>query len=525
MEIDIDYYYRFTYVPFRCQNPRDGIGFARTSVEIAELSDEEAPVVMAVSNPPMSSGESAVGKGYDRFLAKDGRPRRVRMRDGYFYVESVSRQELFDQAGNTDSLNRTFLASGVGGDRKPGREPHERRDDMITSYTSIIRREGGMRAELTRDDRGAKAAEQLAIQASRVFCVDGVTYELCREPVFVMNLREGYENAIGIVESYPNLKARLDECKYNGRFDVTVSMAQAAHALEAYGKDASRFEIQIMDPTASCYDGVAMDMSYALLRAQEDLRKTLHATSVGVVQAYHRITEALTGLDMASPSVSDEMIRAAEGVVAIGSDPDIEEPMEQLYKARYMNHHSRTYRPSVNLDEGTDFGIGLHHVSEYRDRYDLGGKALENAQHALNRWHLKHPDASFDNGQSTRMATDSVFDGLGKVVVNEIGSVAQARDLARDLGVPFEDVENAVSTGRRLYRISGWAVAEGGSAAAKGAVALVAGPGANGDGEWDVHTSGHPAADVALDAVFRHIEATSVIDATLAADDQVISIF
>ena len=526
MEIEIDYYYHFTYVPFRCQNDRDGVGFARTKVEIAELSDEDAPVVMTVKNPPLKDAGSLMDQSYFRFREKDGAPRRVRVKDGYFYVESVSQEELSTMASRIETLNRTFLSHGVG-KRAPGLNQYERRDNVVTSLYNVARQSGGLRHELTKDDGGAKVAEKIARQASRVFCVDGVTYELCREPVLAVKFKDD-ERIAGIVESYSDLVSRFAARDY-GQFPgyaATTSLVHAEGFLDRFAPEAVDIGFEVVDPGATCYDGVSLDVVYHARKCLDEMRETLKATSVGALQAYHRLSDSLADVDLGRPSVSTEMIQALEGIVDIGVDPDIEEPMTELSNARYMNVPSTSYRRPVDLDEGTDFGIDLHHVADYRDKQDHSGNAREYAEHALSRWYGRHPEATFDNGLTSRIASTQKIGEDHFASVTEISTVGQARAVCRELGLEYAEAEAAISSGARLFTVSRHMTIDLSPDAGKVLLGLVYGPSAGvPDGEWRLRERDGPLAHFTLEAVSSHVEAMDERDAEMLNDQQLISIF
>nr|WP_250807086.1 hypothetical protein [Neorhizobium tomejilense] len=518
MEFDIEYLYRLTYVPSKCRDDRKGVGLASMTVRIAEFADADVPVVMTVGNVPPEGKPYGLDPSYSRFLKKaDGSDRRVRLKDGYFYVESCSLEDLASNARDLGRLDGTFLARGVGS-RTPGLGVGERTvSDVVTDMWSLRRRKG-LREELTKDDRGRAVGEQIAKQASRIFAVEGVTYELCREPILKIERDREGNTKHGIVESSPSPAERLKN-KFTYQFlgyEWTSSLNHAGHMLAQAGIVAPSVSFQVLNERASCYDGLASDIHVYLAHSLNQIARTIHSTSIGALQVYYGLTDALKDVDLTSPSVSAELIEMAEAVVSIGRDPDIDEPMEQLAHARYMNASAGSYRKPLYLDDDTGFGLMLDHVSDYRDKHGHSKNAHDYARFALDRWYGRHPSAAFDNGNSYRMVTDA-----GRTVsVTEVGSVFQARDACRELGHPYGEMETAIAAGARLFRI-----AVGSSfVASAGTVAMVSSPAQPG-AMWNVLARDHELVSDPIATVEEHLEKMDELDLEKAQDQQLISIF
>jgi hypothetical protein len=198
--------------------------------------------------------------------------------------------------------------------------------------------------------------------------------------------------------------------------------------------------------------------------------------------------------------------------------------MRELAHARYMTDTSGR-RPSVGPDDGGPFHLHLSHVSGYLDKYGNTAKAKTYSDRVLDRWEGRHAGSTFDNGQTDRMTSKAE----GGVTVAEIGSDAQARLAARELGLDYACVDSAIAGGSRLFRLSAEKLGstdERSQAARSGVVGLVIGPAAGDpNGHWAVKTTDHPKADVALDAVSQHVEAMDARDMELSQDQQLISIF
>ncbi len=523
MKFNIPYLYQFWYVPKGYINDRDAFAKATMEIEIAELGDADAPVVMKVANPPARALSSL---NYARFLAKpDGQPRRVRMKDGYFYVEGYSAEELVARASNLSTLNSTFLSWIGKYEKLPGEI--EKNHRTVTSVSEIRWRRdvGGLREDKTRDDGGAAVGAKIAAQAKEMILIDGVTYERCREPILSIVMEPGKDPVYGIVEAYKTLEDRLAGYNYSDTSCYTSSLLHAEHTMLQAGVEPSVIGIEVIDPAASSYDGVASDVVYHLTRASTKLKEMVKAAPSGALQAFYAVREALQNVDRGSPSISAEIVAAAQGVLDIAVDPDIDEPMQQLANARYMNDTSGRALAGGNPDEGTSFFLGLDHVSDYRDRLRGAESAKFFAGRVLDRWEGRHPQSTFDNGQTQRMTT-RVADGM---TVAEIGSDAQARLVARDLGVAYGVVDHAIEAGSRMFRVSGATrfVETGLSAASRaGLVGLVISPAAGmPDGQWEVWSGDHPQAENILQAVSEHVEAMDERDMELSQDQQLISIF
>lgn len=521
MKLTIPYTYKFWYVPARCTNDRDAIAQTAMEVEIAEIDDAVAPVVMTVANYAGGLGNE---QGAERFRPRlDSQPRQVRMRNGLFYVESVSAEELAQRASNLTTLDSTFLAQVDSlSQRKPGYVKNSGYSD-ITSLSGVrYKNRGGLREDKTRDDRGEKVGRQIARQAEKMFVVDGVTFELCREPVLKIKFDGNGVMVHGIVEAFESLDARMDYGKYSEKSAFTSSLIHADQLLAQMGIEKA-VSFEVIDVNASSYDGVASDIAFHLIKTEMDLKKVVPAAPTGVLQAYYKVAEALRHVDRSSPSISAEVIAAAQAVMDISVDPEIDEPMRQLSNARFMNDKSG--RPAVlGPDHGSPFHLDLMHVANYRDRHRSMATATAYAARILDRWEGRHPESTFDNGQTDRMTT-TVSNG---VTVAEIGSDAQARLAAREIGLAPGQVEKAIASGSRLFRVSAEKVAskEVSMATRAGVVGLVIGP-PPGDphGHWSVAVKDHPKADIALDAVSQHVEAMDERDMELSQDQQLISIF
>lgn len=522
MKLTIPFHYQFWYVPVRCQNDREAFAKTAIDVEIPEVSDEDAPVVMTVANKKV---DQSISRGYSRFLPKpDGSPRRVRMRDGYFYVEGFGAEEFVERASNIATLNSTFLSWIGKYDKRPGSDKGVTRTITSVSELRWSRSVGGLREDKTRDDGGAKTGAKIAAQAAKMLVIDGVTYERCREPVLTLVMDDDRVTAYGIVEADQSLVARLAAGLYGNSAACTSSLVHAGHVMERAGVDPSILEYTVIDPAASSYDGVSADIVYALFRAKDKLKEIVKASPAGALQAFYRVREALEHVDLGSPSVSAELVAAAQSIIDIVADPDIGEPMSELANARYMTDRSGRALPGGNPNEGGPFILGLAHVSDYQDVIGYGKRARQFAEIALDRWEGRHPQSTFDNGQTQRM-TSRGGDGL---TVAEIGSDAQARLAAREIGVDYAVVDGAVGAGSRVFRVSeDVKVATSLSNLSRSvAVGLVIGPSAGvADGSWTVFAGKHPKADIALQAVGEHVEAMDERDMELSQDQQLISIF
>ncbi|MDW9481134.1 hypothetical protein GOB57_21040 [Sinorhizobium meliloti] len=522
MKFTVPYLYKFWYVPSKCQNDREAFGRATMEVEIAELGDSDAPVVMTVANP--SSGQ--MSQKYSRFLARpDGTPRRVRMRDGLFYVEGFPVEEFVERASNLATLNTTFL-SWIG-KHEPSSGEIKNVHHTITSVRDLrwSRNVGGLREDKTRDDGGAKVGAKIAKQAAKMLLIDGVTYERCREPILSIVIAKGKEPDYGVVEAYKSLDDRLGSGKYANPASYTSSLVHADRLMQQTGVDPSVISYEVVDRAASSYDGVASDMICHLTWASEKLKGVVRAAPLGTLQAYYRVREALEHVDHGSPSVSAEIVAAAQGILDIAVDPDIDEPMRELANARWMTDTSGRSLPGGNPNEGGPFFLGLGHVSDYRDIHGYADSARFHAELVLDRWEGRHPQSTFDNGQTQRM-TSRVGNGI---TVAEIGSDAQARLAARELGVEYALVDSAIDAGSRIFRLSAethFADTSISDAARSGVVGMVIGPQAGmPDGHWKVVPSDHPKAGLALQAVGEHVEAMDERDMELSQDQQLISIF
>jgi hypothetical protein len=524
MKLTVPHIYKFFYVPRGCINDRDSYGRASVEIEIAELDDSDAPVVFKVANPDNSG---SMAQGYNRFCARpDGEPRRVRMRDGIFYVEGLSVEEFVTQTSSIADLNGTFL-SWIGGDVKPGEDKSRR--VTITSINEVRwnRNFGPLREEKTRDDGGAKIGAKIAAQAAKMMIIDGVTYERCREPILSIVMSNGDDTSYGIVEAFKSQGDRSDVGRYSymSNASFTSSLIHADHTMRQAGVDPAVVHIEIIDPRASSYDGVASDIIYHMERASGELKDATSAASNGTLHAYYRVAEALEHVDHGSPSISAEIIAAAQGILDVGSDPDIDEPMRELARAAYVTDRSSNRHLFADADAGGPFHFGYSHASDYKDILGNMRDARRHAEHIVSRWEGRHPDATFDNGQTHRM-TSRVEGGIA---VTEIGSASQARRAARDLGTPYSLVDVAIENGSRLFVLSGRKLHKDSSvsaAAQAGLIGLVISPAAgNPNAWWEVVTTDHPSADQALDAVSNHTENMHERDLQMTQDQQPISIF
>jgi hypothetical protein len=522
MKLTVPFEYEFWYVPVRCINDREAFAAATVDVDIREFDDADAPVVMTVANKNVSG---TLSRGYSRFLPKaDGGARRVRMRDGYFYVEGFGAEELIERASNVATLNSTFLSWVGPHDKSPGVTKGVSRTITTVRELRWNRNLGGLREDKTRDDGGAKTGSKIAAQAAKMFVVDGTTYERCQEPVLAIIMNSEKEPYYGIVEADESIRTRADVGKYDNATAWTSSLVHADHVIEVTGVDPSVVQFEVIDQTASSYDGVSADVITALARARETLKEAIKAAPSATLQAFYKVREALENVDFASPSVSPEIIAAAHSILDAVVDPDIDEPMQELANARYMNYTSNRPRATGNPNEGGPFVIGLDHVSNYRDMIGYSSRARHFAERAIERWESRHPQSTFDNGQTHRM-TSRGDDGL---IVAEIGTDSQARRAARELNVAYAEVDKAIGEGSRIFRVS--VEKEVGDLYSKKlrseAVGLVVGPPAGGpDASWRVLALGHEKANSALQAVGEHIQAMDELDAEIKQDQQLISIF
>lgn len=524
MQFEINYLYTFRYVPAKHRNHQEAKAKARMSVDVAELTDGDAPVVMTVAN---TVGQKPLSTGHDRFLAKeDGAPRRVRMRDGYFYVEGLSAAEFMRRATDLGSLNSTYLAASAGDKAKPGKESHTYKDPFNSVREARWRARDGWRDDLTQDDEGAAIAKMISAQAKKMIIVDGVTYEYCREPILGISIKN--DDAVCLIMEAPNSipdRGKPGGYGYLAGAAYTSSLIHAEHTMRQFDLAGAGVAYEVLDPNASSYDGVASDVILHLRWSEGKMKETIKAASTGTLQAYYRLAEALRHVDDSSPSVSQEILAAAEALLDIAHDPDIDEPMKELGNAWYMTRPSGSYRQYYSPDEGGPFSLGLDHVSSYKDKNEYAEAALCYAKRALARWEGRHPESTFDNGQTQRM-TSAVE---GDVTVAEIGSSGQAHHACRELGCGYAGIDHAIAAGSRLFHLSGKKSKNEevrSKVAREGVIGLVVGPAVgNSDGEWKVITTDHPSASFALQAVASHIESMDERDIELSQDQQLISIF
>jgi hypothetical protein len=434
MRLEIDYHYKFTWVPYRAINDRSAHAAAKTVVEIPEATGADAPVVMRVGNGSGGHGtRSRFGK------KEDGSLREVRFHEGRYFVEVAPADLLADRAAqDLDSTPfkgcHAWVSKGV----------QKQNPSAITTLDAVQARE---RDPLRRssDDGGVQTAAKLARRAASLLVVDGVLFQPTAEPVLKM---ESFSNAVSVDARPAPDGARYSEFDFYAGYTygserfVAMSAADSLLSVCTRGKTAElKCEFEVVDASKSTFDGAAHDLSRM---AKEVLRSMKGDASVltreGLQAMYH--LRGVMGESMVEP-----------GRYQVGSETV---PVVSLRLIEALDRIAALDGP----DMGRRRAIAARHlarsdVSDYRRRETVAAKmgddkaatCLDSPQtlalEARSRWDARPRDLGWED----RCMPMPAFKDEDRKWSRQLLSVGQVKDACAALGIDAEPVLEAVRNG------------------------------------------------------------------------------
>jgi hypothetical protein len=245
MKIDISYNYPINYVPFRHQNTQHVWAAAKTTVDIREFSDAEAPVVVRVG---AETNEDSY-KQSPFLVRKDGTPVDIRQVEGVLYLEH-SDAALLQAAVNAD-INATALKGSVKQfDQDTSNKKIWTYDDVVNAHREPLR--------TITDDKGAALAASMQKNADRLIIVDGKIFQRTRQPVLAINLDEGFAQILRAPKSADPYGISNHDFR---SFDIICNLEEAPAVLSKLPQTISIEGVwDIRNSDFATFDGTTFDI-------------------------------------------------------------------------------------------------------------------------------------------------------------------------------------------------------------------------------------------------------------------------
>jgi len=412
MQIDIAFDYHIRFIPYRHQNTQVLPAAGRVAVDIEEVSNKDAPVVLRAADPKNR-----------RFEPKqDGSPREVRYYRGMHMVESITVEEFV--AAVRDDLEKTFF-----GKAKPLSK--NRGNWGFKHYTAeeILRKQVKPMREFV-DDKGKSVAEKLRELASKMIIVGGKVYEYTPEPVLEIN-----SNGVRIKTRPP--RRYVDDP--HGRFDFhdyylssyyssgTDVHANLRHASAILPNDANPVPyIEVVDASAFTFDATTYDCTNIADRLFNTLQAKAASLPWPLLDAFISLRDAR---DDAHHRITDRLIEAVSAIAGLPDDEGTEHRSSAAAFARGPKELLEMVRARAdNRGAESVFQISRTIANQF-----------------LDRWAMRPPEAHWNNRVEQVPATV-----IGDRAVFPVLSEGHACDLAAAAGVPFSSVLTAVERGSTL---------------------------------------------------------------------------
>lgn len=397
MKFQVDFHYPITFVPFRLRTTEYRYGLGSVELEVAELSDEDAPVAMRIAG-----GES--GKAFRYSRKEDGSLRDIRFRDARFYVETMNAAELVSAMADPASFGKsTFfkMATPIQETFLPGASKVDHYYRKGTELTTIerIRSMQGYGRPLQEDKTVVgleKMEADLKFLASEMFIIEGRVFELCPEPVVSIVSTLGKpvsckvvsrpSSAIGSMELDYNLTSGITERA--GAYDSEVKVASlrdAAKLLEAY-PDAQMPDFELLMPDVAIFDGATNDVMNSTAKLLDNLSRKVAQMDREHLDAFFELRDANAAAARGMMQVTPRLVAALRDFATL----DKQEPSEE--DAAF----ARAY-PAI----GKKSFEGRHHL--YKENGLLSRRqtvsmadSMASAAAVVTRWEARNPDSYRD---------------------------------------------------------------------------------------------------------------------------------
>jgi hypothetical protein len=288
MKVSVAFIYKIGFVPYRHQNTQNRNAAASTTIEIRELTDSAAPVVIMI-------GSGREGRGEDRFSFKsDGSMREIRRFEGRLYVEDSDADAL--QAAADLDVNKTPLGHSYNTFSQKVTSALWTKDKIVAEHREPLRS--------ISDDGGESVAKALQSRADRLLIVGGTIYKQCREPVLAIDPDDG----IAEIREAPGnpYGSGLDTIDFIGK-DMTSNLVEAAALLPLLpdGMEVSG-KWEIRDPSFASFDGTSYDVGRKFKQINDALSSNSGGLQRSALDLYFAIRDAMpASLKVVTPEMLD----------------------------------------------------------------------------------------------------------------------------------------------------------------------------------------------------------------------------
>lgn len=432
MKLDVDYQYSIWYIPYRHQNKSHFFNMASTSIDIREVSGEDARLVAKVGLDPADVARYDYGvHDKKRFQQKaDGTSREIRYFEGKFFVE----------IGPVEDLVSTFSD-------RPSETHFGRVDNRYLKVTEEDRKKHSTIEEVMRrshnplrsygDDKGAHVANKLQEVADKTIIVDGIVFEFTPQPILWAG--DVYGEQVFTIASRPKadlVTESYDDLHYwpnsaRERLD-TASLNELA-VLEGKYPEYPVPVFAVVDPSVFVYDGDTKDVLVNAEHLEELMSREVQKLPWEALNAYFSLRDALKD---AGSRITTNLVSALEQVASLTS-PEDQAELEAI--ADYQRVEHDRWRWNTEFEE-----------TNSRERYafsqtdNVADYALSAAS-TIDRWGMRpmenHWDSDIGPVSSIKQGSASIF---------EVTSKGLAGDCMDLIGGDIEEVLEAVADGKRI---------------------------------------------------------------------------
>lgn len=422
MKLVIDYHYHINFVPFRCRNGRSEPAEASRTVEVRELEDAAAPVVMLVGNPKNQHQD----RHEARYAVKpDGSPRKVRYFEGRHFVEAGSAEQL--AADVASNVNKTFF--GRAKPRDGAVDGQQTRRPVMTADQVVMKH--SKRAEpfvSFSDDKGKTVGDKLERLAALMIAVNGTVYEYTPEPILKVDTRHEKKASI---QPRPGGRWNLDGFDFHAYefLEPTRSSLKHGHRILHLAPKRAIPVFEVIDPRTSTFDGVTFDFAERVEKLFSHLDSNVVGLPREALEAFYDLRDARTdAADRATP----RLVAAVEAV------------------SRLQDHSGSRAAAAVDKRKAEMAGSPSHTKSIVMQRAEFAESgslktARELAKFALQRWECRPAEAHWENGVAPLSSRSA---GGWRTV--EVLSEGRAAEKAKTAGISRETVLQAASDGFRI---------------------------------------------------------------------------
>lgn len=381
MKISISYHYPIRYVPYRHQNTQSELAAASTVVDIREIPETEAPVVLRIGHADQNDYKAR------KFAFKDnGDLREIRQFEGALYVEDGAASEL--QAAVDKSIDASPLGHRYNSIHQRANDAYGRIKPPTTKEKIIAAHRNPLRS--IEDDGGAALAKRLQARADRILIINGTLYKKCREPVLAFDLDD---QTAKILEAPGPRYEGLDTIDYIGT-DMTSNLVEATDVLANMENAPTQMTAkwEVIDPRFASFDGTTFDIS----RHYGTLRGTLDGKASGLQR---NMLDLMFALRDADPGEKYQLTPAMLDLVNEARSLEVNESEEMAAKNCF--------------DGRSRFGMtAIQRIIFARadDKHqDVCDSLVEVADKIVARWALK-PENWIKSNWGEEFADDNHFD-------------------------------------------------------------------------------------------------------------------